>query len=295
MDSRRGARILVTGMPRSGTTWLARLLAAAPGSALTGREPMNPRGRQWALGGTLDGWSRLVDPTGRQVRALRRAYRGVTPGVYSRYGYRQWRAPLPSSRLIVKDPFAMLSIPAIHGVTGARPLLVYRHPGAMLVSYRRMGWQPDLGEMAPIVHAFTRDYPEAARTIPRLPRDADPDGALAMAWFWSALYSIALADFASIPGGEVVSHEAVATDEGVCRRLHDTLGVPWSPAADQEFAREGSSEVDPAKLHNFDRRPADAALEWRGRVSGADIAVLDDATAQLRGRLDRLAFHVKTP
>ena len=45
--------ILVTGVPRSGNTWLARLLATSPGTAMAGREPMNPRGRQYALGGTL--------------------------------------------------------------------------------------------------------------------------------------------------------------------------------------------------------------------------------------------------
>ncbi|WP_448233555.1 sulfotransferase [Microbacterium lacticum] len=139
----------MTGMPRSGTTWLSRLLATAPGTALTGREPMNPRERQWALAGSLDGWTRLRDPNGKQARALRRAYRGLAPGVYSSFGFRQWRGPLPNSRLIVKDPFAMLSMPAIHTITGARPVLVYRHPGAMLVSYRRMGWAPDVAELRP--------------------------------------------------------------------------------------------------------------------------------------------------
>ena len=60
--------ILVTGVPRSGTTWLARQLANASGSSMTGREPMNPHGKQYALGGTIDAWARIVDPTPKQRR-----------------------------------------------------------------------------------------------------------------------------------------------------------------------------------------------------------------------------------
>ena len=51
--------VLVTGMPRSGTTWLARELARARRSGLPGREPMNPREGQFALGGTVSGWTQL--------------------------------------------------------------------------------------------------------------------------------------------------------------------------------------------------------------------------------------------
>ena len=71
--------ILVTGVPRSGNTWLARLLARSPGTALAGREPMNPRGRQYALGKTLHGWTRLTEPTTRQRFLLRTRLPGLEP------------------------------------------------------------------------------------------------------------------------------------------------------------------------------------------------------------------------
>jgi hypothetical protein len=254
---------------------------------------MNPRGRQWALAGTLDGWSRLTAPSGRQVRALRRAYRAVSPGVYSRYGLHQWRAPLPWSRLVVKDPFAMLSMPAVDAATGARPVLIHRHPGAMLVSYRRMHWLPDIEELTPIVEQFERTDPEAASAIPRLPADAPHDGVLAMAWFWSALYSMAISDIRAIPGGLIVPHELVATDEDYCRQLHVQLGVPWSSGAEAEFRRESSESVDPAKLHNFNRRPADAAMAWKGRLSETEVSELEHATKPVRDLLDEAAFHLR--
>ena len=115
---------------------------------MTGREPMNPQPGQYRLGRTLSVWTRLETPSKRQLVALRLAYAGLTPGVYGRYGYRQWAAPWPRTRTVVKDPFAVLSIASVVTATSALPILVYRHPAAVLASYRRMGWLPDVAEVA---------------------------------------------------------------------------------------------------------------------------------------------------
>lgn len=186
----------------------------------------------------------------------------------------------------------MLSMPTIQAETGARPVLIYRHPGAMLVSYRRMQWLPDVDELAPIVDRIKSSDPDVAELIPRLPQGTSPGGVLAMAWFWSALYAIAAADAVSISGCVIVSHEMVATDEHACRQLHDRLGVPWNKRAEAEFRRDQVGSVDPGKLHNFDRRPADAATAWRGRLSDLEIAELEDATAPVRAMLDNAALHL---
>ena len=219
--------ILVTGVPRSGTTWLARLLAQAPGTALAGREPMNPRGRQYALGGTLDGWARLRRLTPRQRLLLRAAYRGWNPMVYSKYGTRQWAGPLPGTRVVVKDPYALLSMPAVTAATGALPVLVYRHPGAILASYRRVTWRPRLDELAvitrsPEVRALGLDLPD-------VPEGSDPITAAEMGVFWSVLHELALHDVAA-SGAVVVAHAELASGgEAAGRGLAERLGLRWSP------------------------------------------------------------------
>lgn len=280
----RGSPILVTGMPRSGTTWVARLLAEAPRTSLTGREPMNPRGRQYGLGGTLDGWARLTTPSVRQSLALRRAYAGRNPWVYSRYGSHQLAAWLPWVRLVVKDPFAVLSIPAIHQVTGAVAVVVYRHPGAALASYRRLGWAPDVCELAPIVEVL-----QQSGSLPGLPPPPDTgDEVSAMGWFWAALYSTALQDLSEAPGSVLVSHTELATGGARAHKaLFDHLGLPWvQPRRKAATDRAAAAEVDQQALHNLHRAPAAVAEEWRASLTLDEIERIEGVTAQTREALE---------
>lgn len=287
--------ILVTGMPRSGTTWLARLLATAPGTALTGREPMNPRGRQYALAKTLPGWVELTTLTDAQRRVLRRAYRGRNPWVFSRYGRRQWAAPLPWTRCVVKDPFAMLSIPTVLAATGATAVLLYRHPGAALASYRRMGWQPDLEELAPLLTWHRERMPSTDGRAP-LPRPGEVGEAEAMGRFWSALYEIALDDVAGAGNVVVASHEDIAGGgPDAARSLFAALGLEWSRGAAEELAREsgGADAARQQNLHNFDRPPGEVAAAWRKHVDADDLAAIESVSEELRARLDQARLRLR--
>jgi len=231
---------------------------------------MNPRGRQYALGKTLDGWARLTELTPRQRFLLRAAYHGWNPFVYSRFGLRQWAGPLPGTRLVVKDPYAMLSMPAVARATGAVPVLVYRHPGAILASYRRVKWQPRLDELARIV--ANAGLSERGLLLPEFPRPGEASPAEEMGVFWSALHEFALADTPT-SGAVIVSHtELAAGGVEAGRALAGRLGLAWSQAMSAEFSKESSSgPVDATQLHNFDRAPAAVAEEWRSKLADVDV------------------------
>lgn len=277
----RQAPILVTGLPRSGTTWLARELAAARNTALPGREPMNPRAGQFALGGSLSGWARLgPDTDDRQRRTLRRVYQGWEPRTYGRYGVRAWAAPLPWVRVIVKDPFALLSLPAITEATGARAVVLFRHPAAMLASYRRMGWLPDVSEV--------RDL--GLGDLPDVPAEGDPDDDVAaMGWFWAACYAAVLRDLASLPGVLVADHAAlVHGGHDALAALAGRLGLQGLHGAhsnarahhhaDHHGDHHAGAHAAP-QLHRFDRTPAEVAEGWRADVEPEDVRRIEEITA----------------
>jgi Sulfotransferase family len=284
MTAPRRGPVVVTGLPRSGTTWLAQQLASSPRTAMTGREPMNPRGRQFALQGSVSSWVRLDrDPSPRQLRTLRRVYRGWEPRVYSRYGVRQWAAPMPWVRVVVKDPFALLSLPTIVRATGARPVILYRHPAAVLASYRRLNWLPDVAEIAAL------GLPNAG---PSSPAPANDDVS-AMGWFWATCYATVLRDLPKLPDALVVDHAALAAGEDAAlAELAAVLGIrDFRP---HRAPRRVHGDRPTPRLHDLDRRPAKVAEAWRHQVSPDEIARIEACAGAVHRELVRHSLRLPT-
>lgn len=248
---------------------------------------MNPRPGQYALGGTLSAWTRLASPTARQKLVLRSTYAGLNPRTYGRYGSGQWRAPLPWTRLVVKDPFAMLSIPAISRVTRAVPILVYRHPGAVLTSYRRMGWSPDLGEVQEFVHELAKLRPSLAASWDGINGFSE---AGRMAMFWCLLNVLALDDCRRVPGSVVVAHHEIASGgtDGVAA-LFEQIGLAPSQRTAMLMAETGRPSKDPAtgSLHQLDRAPSEVAESWRGRLPEDELSQIEDVASEVIEDLER--------
>lgn len=260
---------------------------------------MNARGRQFALGGKLDGWVRRERFDADETRVLRRCYAGREPRTFSRYGIRQWAAPLPSTRIVIKDPFAMLSLAAIQRTTGAIPVVVFRHPAAVLASYRRMGWTADTDELIAL-----------GAPIPRGASDVD-----AMASMWSWCHRVALDDLAAVPGSVVVSHHWLA-DKGSSARdaLQHRLGLisPGTTRTNSTEAEPGSTgSVEPMSgsddvivetpaetqrrdrvLHDFERSSADVNEDWRRVLHPDEISSMELATAPIWRELESLQLDV---
>ncbi len=274
----RRRSVLVTGAPRSGTTWLARQLANRSAVAMPGREPMNPRPGQFALAGTLDTWVQLEQPTEGQRRTLRRCFRGTEPLTFSRYGVRQIAALLPWTRIVVKDPFALLSVPAIVQCTGAVPVVVYRHPGAVLASYRRMGWTADTVEV---------------RCLQGLPPLTEaPDDVTAMADFWTFLHQRVLAWLPTVTDAVLVSHaELVAGGTEAVEQVARVCGLPHARRSAQIGSPVGGGAVTerpaPGRLHDFHRRPDEVADGWKNRLNTAELQTMERTAAATLSELER--------
>jgi hypothetical protein len=248
---------------------VARLLAASSRTSMPGREPMNPRGRQFGLGGAIDAWVRRESFPRHEAAVLRRCYAGREPRTFSRFGIRQWAAPLPTTRVVIKDPFAILSLAAVHDVTGAIPVLVFRHPAAVLASYRRMGWTADVDEMV-------------ALGGPKPTADGDLEGMAAM---WSWCHEIALRDLDRAAIGLIASHHALTVGGAVahrelCRQL--SLQPPPATLGLTELARPRREGV----LHDFGRSTDAIEGGWREQVSADEVATMEELVAPILAELE---------
>ncbi len=233
---------------------------------------MNPRPGQFALGGTLSGWTRLERPTATQSKVLRRCYAGLEPRTYSRYGASRASAPWPWAHTIIKDPFALLSVPTIAQVTGAVPVVVYRHPGAVLASYRRMGWTADVEEM---------------RTLRGLDAAAPDNDAAAMVEFWSFLHECVLEWLHRVPTAVLVSHAELTLggDRAVRAVMHACGLVPGSHG-DHEPSVGAPEQPRIGQLHGFDRAPGEVASGWRERLDPNEVEHVEVSTSEIWQRLE---------
>jgi Sulfotransferase family len=277
-ERHRGRPVLVTGVPRSGTTWLARELAAAHLAALPGREPMNPRSGQFGLGGTLLSWAELRDPTPRQARLLARCYRGHEVRVFSRYGKSQWLSALPWSRTIVKDPFALLSVPAIARLTTAVPVILYRHPGAVLASYRRMGWTADVAEIRQLQGESTAPEPV--------------DDVAAMVEFWNFLHERVLSWLDEVPDALLVSHAEISRGGAPAVRALMTACGLRPPRRAPESAVPVADVPVAGTLHGFARNPDEVVDGWRGRLAPGEVVVIESDTKSVWESLEGRRFSL---
>jgi len=279
-SGRSGRPVLVTGVPRSGTTWLARRLADARLASLPGREPMNPRSGQFGLGGTLHSWTELREPSKKQVRTLERCYRGHEVRAFSRYGSHQWLSVLPWSRTIVKDPFALLAVPTIAACTSAIPVILYRHPGAVLASYRRMGWVADTTEI---------------RRLQGLPTAPGPvDDAAAMVEFWTFLHERVLTWVDDVPDVLLVSHAEVSLGgDTAVRAIMRACDLQPRPGAHEQSEPRGpstSAAPDAGQLHDFSRSPGEVVDGWRSRLGADEVAVVESGSQQVWESLEGRRF-----
>ena len=252
----RGAPILVTGSPRSGTTITGRLLAL-PRSAGYVHEPFNPR--VGLAENELDfPFVAAGDPDPRyewlvaDLLAGRAAFRRRRPRL--RYLGASW-SPLVR-RLVIKDPHACLLTEWLHRRLGWQAVIVVRHPAAVVASHRRLGWP--FGVHSLLAQPELRDGPLRGLTAAAGGRELEPLDA--WSYLWLGCYSL-LAEFAARnPALLLVRHEDLFADPvAAFRELYGRFELPWSRRAERRVARAG-------------RESGPLLIRWRKDLGAGELA-----------------------
>jgi hypothetical protein len=164
-------------------------------------------------------------------------------------------------------------------------VLVYRHPAAVLSSYRRMGWRADTDEF----------------TALGAPAPTGDDDVSAMAAFWSWLHETALADLAAVPSAVVVSHhELTVGGDAALDVLLAELGLrpPKRDAAASAQPAESSSGAqtrESSELHVFDRPAAEVAEGWRAKVPSDELASIEASTRDIWAAVEGRRLELPAP
>jgi hypothetical protein len=285
--------ILVTGAHRSGTTWVGKMLALAPGVGYV-HEPFNPR----FSAGAFDRYFTVVTQENETryapelERALtfryelvprlrrRRRPKDVARALrdFGRVERLRWRHPRP----LMKDPIALLSAEWLAQRFGMDVVVLIRHPAAFASSLKRLGWRHsfatflDNGRVPEVI----KPYEEEIRAQAQEPGDDLAQAAL----LWRLLYN-AVASYRERHDEWVfLRHEDVSLEPvGSFERLYEQLGLEITDAAREEIGRASSSgnPSAPPTPHAVELDSAASLGRWRDELTREEIATLRERTSDV--------------
>ena len=301
--------VFVFGSPRSGTTWLGKILDSHPGVrylhepdiALPPRldnfvsAPFTPAQMTEAQAIVAAWWERTTVRTTGTRPVMRkqgegRARHGLrTAGVYGAKALHRaahlperWLPPLldPMPRRVRAEgsPLTVMKTVNLLGradllmtaLSGARCIYLVRHPGAQVASELR-GIRR-FGATTELSYGAVPYAPLAAAAGVDAAALAHMSPVEILAWKWTVFNDAAYTALQSLPRAQVLRYEDLnAAPVATARHAFAALGLPWSPAvADYiAFSQSGGAE---RRHYGLRREPEAAANRWRRELDAGDIA-----------------------
>lgn len=282
--------ILVTGAHRSGTTWVGKMLALAPGVGYV-HEPFNPR----FSAGRFDRYFTVVTRENEAryapelehvltfryelVPRLRRRRRPKEVARTFRDFARVQRVRRRHPRPLMKDPIALLSAEWLAQHFDMEVVVLIRHPAAFASSLKRLGWRHsfanflDDGRVPEVIQPYEDEILAQAR---------EPGDLLAQAaLLWRLLYN-AVASFRERHEDWLfLRHEDLSLEPGASfERLYERLGLELTGTARAEIERASASgnPSAPATPHAVELDSAASLGRWREELTPREIETLRERT-----------------
>ena len=294
-----GRPILVTGIPRSGTTWVGRVLCAGQGAGYV-NEPFNLATSPGTMRVPVDHWYphvtaeneaeivpalgpllRFEYPLGRELPRCR-TYNDVL------HTLSWWRNSVRSRgrRPLVKEPHAVFSVEWFARRLGSDVVVTVRNPAAVVSSWKRLGWDFDFANLLE-QPALVRDLLGPFRADMERALEPSRDLVDRVALLWHVVYRTVVGYRDRFPGFHIVRQEDLSRNpaEGY-RALYAALGLPLTREA--EIAIAAASSADNPKETTVDK-PHETRLDSRANLMSWKQRLSDDEVDRVRNATEETA------
>lgn len=298
--------VLVTGMPRSGTTAVGSVLASSRGGA-SFYEPLNPISglysvSEWFVFPDGDGAKVPLDRLVSQVLAvdlrLRAGLWDADPwhrkmlkrfsGSRTRFSGLRCRCDPRVRTIVWKDPSASFLAPELALRRGFPTVVTIRSPGASAASFKRLGWGFDVARIQRKLHALTPDAAYLDLDLSALDLD---DPAVNAAVLWRLLYGYLDQELPEVGGPLWASGgELVASPRETYQRLFAGVGLEMDSEAlshiDAEYQDRGNSRPDARRAHDRKRNVTQVNEYWKDTLTPQERSRVEALTADVRGSVE---------
>jgi hypothetical protein len=290
--------VLVTGMHRSGTTWVGKMLAA---DALTAyiSEPLNMLHRPGVFHAKVPHWYQYVCEENEdkyllafqelldfdyhlwdEIRSLRSRRDFLRMGRDFAIFY---NGLMRGQRVLIKDPFAVFSVLWFVKKLDCKIIITVRHPAAVTSSLKRLNWPFEFQDLLdqPLL---MRDQLEPYRDQMQAIKAGDVIGQSAL--LWNLIYRSVHSAHQQNPKFIIVRHEDLSRDPvSGYRNLYALLGLDFTPRV-QKIILNSSSSENPAelprkKVHAFKLDSRTNMDNWKKRLTSEEIIRVRKITEEI--------------
>ncbi|MGA7193138.1 MAG: sulfotransferase [Anaerolineales bacterium] len=290
--------ILVTGAHRTGTTWVGKMLSTSLQTAYIS-EPLNVLHRPGVLRACVKHWYTYITEKNEaaylpafnelvgfryhlfdEIKSLHSSkdfFRmGRDFGIFSR----GW---LIHQRPLLKDPFAVFSLPWFVERLNCQVVATVRHPAAFASSLKRLNWSFDFTDLQnqPLL---MQDYLEPYRNDMQAMKADDVIGQASL--LWMMIYRVIHSIRERIPSIQIVRHEDLSLDPvSGYRTLYESLGLDFTSRVEQTILNSSSSEnpteVSRKKVHAVKLDSRANLDNWKRRLTSDEIAHIRRVTEEV--------------
>ena len=292
--------ILVTGAHRSGTTWVGKMLAAG-GDVGYISEPMNVLHRPGVFSAPVKHWYTYICEENQaqfipafqdtlqfkyqswqEAKSLRSVHDMMRMG-------RDWNsfthARVRSLRPLLKDPFALFSVPWFIQQWGCQVVITVRHPAAFTSSLKRLGWEfdfRDLIEQPLLMRDHLEPYRDDMKAVMEQPIDIITSSSL----LWRMIYQ-AVAGYQEANGSIIIiRHEDLsAAPLDSYKILYGQLNLDFTPEAEAAILQSSGShnpeELAAGAVHAIKLDSQANIHNWKHRLTPDEVSQIRHLTADV--------------
>ena len=287
--------ILVTGSHRSGSTWVGRMIAEAPGifyihEPFSVSDPPGPgicniEFKRWFTCITHDNDARFYEPL-KNMLALRYNLTGALTSVKSmddlkrvKAEYRQFAAHRrQGSTPLIKDPVAFFSSEWLAEKFDMAVVVVIRHPAAFVSSIKKLNWSHPFShflEQPLLLENMLQDFETEIREYAAREHGIIDQAIL----LWKLIYGTCILYQRRHKKMIFVRHEDLSRNpldgfKSLCRRLNLTFSKPIETAINQYSAP--TNPIDPnAHVGSEITLMRNSGLNiwnWKNRLTSSEIS-----------------------
>ncbi len=268
--------ILITGIHRSGTSWLGKMLALG-GEVNLINEPFNCDSWFYSLNRLVDKWY-LYIKNGLEIEseakfADQQLLNGHVKEVYSKKRLKYWVPFSRTGRPLIKDPIAAFSSEWLSHHFKMEAVKLLNHPAAFSASLKQMSWLfpfEDLLCQNSIMEEHLSSFRESTMSIKK--SDIIQNAIL----IWNCVYSVLTTYLERNVKWASVKHEdlsKIPTDE--LEKLYNKLNLPRENHVETKIFKftftNNSTSAPEGKAHNLKRNSSNLIKSWKNILSENEV------------------------